>query len=272
MYESFWKLKEKPFVNTPDPRFLFPSPQHEDALIKLTYAIAEGMGAAMLTGVFGCGKTLVARAVLNELGQDKYKLAVISNPKVSDVELLRGIVRNLRVQALPEKKTEIMADSLLEILNNVLLDNMRDGKETVVLIDEAHVLEDESVFEELRMLLNFQTDNKFLLTLLLVGQPELKDKIANLKQFDQRVAIRCHLDKFKKNETQGYIQHRLKVAGREDSIFTKDAFDFIHDHSGGIPRRINTICDLSLLTGFGKKSETIDAELVKSTTEQFAPG
>ena len=269
MYEKYWKLREKPFINTPDPRFLYHSTQHEDALIKLTYAVAEGMGGAMLTGVFGCGKTLIGKAILAELGKDKYKFAFINNPKISYVELLRSIVRSLKSQALPDKMTDIMADSLLELLNGVLLDNMRDGKETVIIVDEAHLLADEAVFEQLRLLMNFQTENKFLLTLLLFGQPELKDKVANLKQLDQRIAIRCHLDRFNKKESTEYIAYRLGISGREDEIFTADAVDFIHERSGGIPRRINTLCDLSLLTGFGKKAEKIDMGIVKAASEQF---
>jgi type II secretory pathway predicted ATPase ExeA len=269
MYEKYWKLKERPFSNTPDPRFLYLSPQHEDAMMKLSYSIVEKLGAALLTGVFGCGKTLLGKALIKELGQDKYKVAFINNPQVSHVELLRAIVRNLRSQSLPAKASELLADSLLELLNQILLDNMRDGRETVIIIDEAHVIKDELIFEQLRMLLNFQLEDRFLLTLLLFGQPELRDKVADLKQFEQRIAIRCHLDKLNQEETQEYIQHRLKVAGCSDSIFTPEAIKFIYEHSGGIPRRINRLCDLSLLTGFGKKAEKIDKEILKVMIKDF---
>jgi len=269
MYEAYWKLKEKPFNNTPDPRFLYLSHQHEDALMKLTYCIVEKMGAALLTGVFGCGKTLLGKSLLKDLGEDKYKVAFINNPQVTYTELLRSIVRNLRAEALPSLQTEILKDALLEKLYNILLDNARDGRETVIFIDEAHIIQDEKVFEELRLLLNFQLEDRFLLTLILSGQPELKDKVANLKQLEQRIAIRCHLDKLNEEETANYIAHRLKVAGRQDGIFSAEAIRFIHERTGGIPRRINRLCDLSLLAGFGKKAKDIDKEIVRQVTEDF---
>jgi type II secretory pathway predicted ATPase ExeA len=268
MYESYWKLKEKPFKNTPDPRFLYFSEQHKDAFMKLMYAVTEGMGAAMMTGVFGCGKTLLGKALFNEL-ESKYKIAFINNPQVPSNELLRAIVRNLKSIALPDKKSELMSDALLEILNKVLTDNMRDGKETVIIVDEAHIIEDEKIFETLRLLLNFQENNKFLLTLLLFGQPELKGKVDNLKQFEQRLALRCHLDTLDLDDTEKYILYRLKVAGLEKKIFAKDAVKLIYDQSGGIPRRINRICDLSLLTGFGKKTKKINASIVKDSSLNF---
>ncbi len=269
MYEKHWKLNEKPFNNTPDPRFLYLSGEHEDALMKLTYCIVERMGAGMLTGTFGCGKTLLGRAILKDLG-DKYKAAFITNPQVSYIELLRSIVRSLKSVDLPAKAGEIMADPLLEILHNVLIDNMRDGRETVVFIDEAHVIQDDRIFEELRLLLNFQLEDRFLLTLILCGQPELKDKVSNLKQLEQRIAIRCHLDKFGPEDTEKYIKHRLKVAGGSESIFTAEAIKFIYENSAGIPRRINRICDLSLLSGFGKKAAAVDKQIVQQAVADFS--
>lgn len=268
MYEKHWGLTEKPFRNTPDPKYLYCSPQHEDALMKLAYAITEGMGAAMLTGVFGCGKTLVGRALLKQLGA-KYKVAFINNPRVSSVELLRGLVRSLKVVDLPDKKSELLADSLMEQFHEIMVNNIRDGKETVVIIDEAHLIEDESIFEELRMLLNFQEENRFLLTLLLLGQPELAGKVSNLKQLEQRIAVKSHLDRLSREETREYILHRLTVAGREDPVFQDDAHDAIFEYSGGIPRRINHICDFSLLTGFGRKTEKVDGGIVQSALKDF---
>jgi len=269
MYEAYWKLKEKPFRNTPDPKFFFHSVQHEDALLKLTYAAAESMGAAMLTGVFGCGKTLIGQALLKNLGTERYSIAFINNPMLTSPELLRSIVRNLKSTVLPDKMTELMADALLEILQDVLINNMRDGRETVVIIDEAHIIKDDDIFETLRLLLNFQLQDKFLLTLFLFGQPELRNKISNYKQLEQRIALRCHLDRFNEKETAQYIIHRLKVAGAEKDIFTIDAIKLIYEKSGGIPRRINHICDLSLLTGFGRKVEKIDSSIVDKATKEF---
>jgi general secretion pathway protein A len=269
MYEAYWKLKEKPFRNTPDPRFFFSSSQHEDSLLKLTYAAAESMGAAMLTGVFGCGKTLIGQTLLQNLGAERYKIAFINNPQVSSPELLRSIVRSLKATELPQKMTELMSDALLEVLQDVLVNNMRDGKETVIIVDEAHIIKDDGIFETLRLLLNFQLQDKFLLTLFLFGQPELRDKINNYKQLEQRIAVRCHLDRFAEKETAAYIQHRMKVAGREDQVFSPEALKLVHEKTGGIPRRINHLCDLSLLTGFGRKAEKIDPDVIERSSKEF---
>ena len=269
MYQAYWKLNEKPFGNTPDPRFLYPSPQHEDALMKLTYTIVERMGAAMLTGVFGCGKTILGRAIQRDLGADKYRFAFINHPHPEPLDLLREIVRNLRAGALPEKRTEIMADALLELLGSILLDNARDGKETVILVDEAHAITDDRAFEELRLLLNFQQEDRFLLTLLLVGQPELNQKVETLKPFAQRIPIRCHVAQLSPQETPAYIQHRLKVAGVETPLFEPEALAFIHERTGGIPRRINHLCDMTLLSGFGKQATQITLDIVKKTADEF---
>lgn len=264
MYEEYWGLKEKPFQNTPDPKFLYHSSQHEEALLRMIYAVRERVGAATLTGIFGCGKTLLGQALINELSDtDRYKTAFITNPQLDYVELLRAIVRNLKSIELPTKKTELSADYLLEILNNILLNNMRDGKDTVIIIDEAHVIKDEKIFEELRLLLNFQLQDRFLLTLILFGQPELAQRIDDNKQLEQRITIKCHLDSLGLGDASNYIAHRLKVAGAQASIFSEDAIKLIYENSGGIPRRINRLCDLCLLSGFAKKAKIIDTKIVQ---------
>lgn len=275
MYEEYWGLKEKPFQNTPDPRFFYFSPQHEDALMKLTYAVAQDLGCGMLTGTFGCGKTLLAKVLLSELDRERrYAYAFINNPLVSEpAELLRAVVRGLSPQALPDKKTELLTDPLLEKLNAILLDNLRDGRKNVVFVDEAHTIEDTRLFEQLRLILNFQLDNRFMLTLLLLGQPELKEKVENIKPFDQRIAVRCHLGPLSEEDMGKYINHRLKVAGKTDveerPVFEAKAIKLIHQHSGGIPRRINTLCDFALMSTFAKKSQNIGQEAVESVIKDF---
>ncbi len=263
MYEEYWGLKEKPFRNTPDPRFFYNSSEHEEALTKILYTVEENLGAGMLTGIFGCGKTVIGHALYDRLPSDKYKIAFITNPQLEYVELLRAIVRNLKAVELPLKKTELSADSLLEILGNILENNARDGKDTIVIIDEAHVIKDDRIFEELRLLLNFQRRDKFLLTLLLFGQPELKQKIEDNKQLEQRIAVKCHLGAFNKEDMHNYIIHRLHIAGGIESIFNESAFKVIHNRSGGIPRRINRICDISLLVGMSKGVKSINEEIVE---------
>jgi len=276
MYEQYWNLKEKPFQNTPDPRFFYLSSQHEDALMKLTYVVAQNLGAGLLTGVFGCGKTLLAKVILRDLGKQKFCTAYISNPLINEPgELIRAIVRSLSPQQLPEKKSELLVDPLLEKLHNILIDNVREGKENIVIIDEAHTINDPRIFEQLRLILNFQTEERFLLTLLILGQPELKNKIEAIKPLAQRVPIRCHLDPLREEEIAGYIEHRINVASNQESssgakpVFDKEAIKVVYNYSGGIPRRINTLCDLVLLSGFAKKIQKIDADFVESVIKEF---
>ena len=267
-------MKEKPFQNTPDPKYLYLSPQHEDALMKLTYVVAQNLGAGLLTGVFGCGKTLLSKVILKDLGVQKFCTAYVSNPLVGESsELLRAIVRSLRPQELPEKKTELLVDPLLEKLHAIFLDNIREGRENIVIIDEAHAIEDMKVFEQLRLILNFQTEDRFLMTLILLGQPELRDKIDALKPLAQRIPIRCHLDPLDENNIGDYIEHRIKVASsdsKQDSPLKDDSVvKAIAKYSGGIPRRINTLCDLVLLSGFAKKNKDINKDFIKSVIEEF---
>ena len=249
MYEEYWKLKDKPFENTPNPHFLYGSSQHEEALSRLIYVVRENKGAGMLTGVFGCGKTLLGRALISELEGDIYKVAYITNPRLEDVDLLRIIAHHLGSSEIPHCKSDVLIT-----LEKTFANNVRDGKKTVVIIDEAHVIENNSVFEEIRLLLNYQLEDNFLLTILLLGQPELNEKVESNKQLLQRIAMKYHLKGLNQDETQKYILHRLKVAGSTREIFTSGALKLIFGRSAGIPRRINQISDMSLLTGFTKKN------------------
>lgn len=266
MYAEYWSLTEKPFENTPDPRFIYYSPQHEEALSRMLYVVREGKGAAMLTGIFGCGKTLLARTLLKELDRDIYRTAFIANPYLDHAELLMHIVYNLGCRDLPNRRTEVLVNVILERLNEILENNMRDGKKTVIIIDEAHIIKDRQIWEELRLLLNFQLEDRFLLTLLLLGQPELKELIDANKQFAQRIAIKNHLGNLNEAETAQYILHRLAVVGRATPLFKESVYRLIYEKSGGIPRRINHICDLALFVGFGKGLSLIDEEVIKDVS------
>lgn len=259
MYLSYWGLTEKPFSNTSDPRFLCLSPQHEEALSRLRYCVTNHNACAMLTGVFGSGKTLLTQALFDSLSSDQYLKAFIFNPHLSHVELLREIIYQLGVRdRIPETKTDI-----LHRLSDILNDNYSEGRHTVIVVDEAHLIEDRMIFEELRLLLNFQRRDTFLLTLILVGQPELREKISQMKPFDQRISIRFHLKGLREEETASYIHHRLQVAGASRTIFQDAAIHAVHESTGGIPRRINQICDLALLTGYGMRSEQITSDIIR---------
>ncbi|MDD5044469.1 MAG: AAA family ATPase [Candidatus Omnitrophica bacterium] len=262
MYEGYWNLKEKPFENTPDPRFIYLSQKHEEALSRLIYAIREQKGAALLTGEYGSGKTLISRVILNELSADNYKLAFIFNPKLTSEELLREIIYQLGGEtAADSSKTD-----LLHKLNEILYKNNQEGKNSVVLIDEAQAIPEDSGFEELRLLLNFQLNDRFLITLILMGQPELKEKIERVPQFRQRISVAYHLTALSKKETKLYVKHRLTVAGAGPDIFSGGAFSELHRFSAGIPRRINNICDIALLVGSSKKSYRVTKRMIKDVS------
>lgn len=259
MYLSYWGLSEKPFQNTSDPKFLCLSPQHEEALTRLRYAVEDYKACAVLTGVFGSGKTLLTQALIDSLSPDQYTTAYIFNPQLNPVELIREIIYQLGVHdQLPEAKTDI-----LHRLSDILNDCYAESRHVVIIVDEAHLIEDRLILEELRLLLNFQKKDKSLLTLVLVGQPELREKLIHMKPFDQRISIRFHLKGLKPEETRAYIIHRLEVAGASQPIFEEEAYLAIHESTGGIPRRINQICDLALLTGYGAQAPIITAAIVK---------
>jgi len=265
MYVIYWGLKEKPFENTPDPHFLYRSPMHEEALTRLIYAIEERKGAAILTGEYGSGKTLLSRSILDEIGNEKCKVVYITNTQgITALEFLREIIFQLGITERPDFKTD-----LLNILKDILQRNVDIGQETIIVIDEAHLIEDMKVFEELRLLLNLQLEKRFLLTLLLLGQPELREKINRTPQLKQRMPIRYHLAALNEEETGKYIIHRLQIAGRVEKTFSEEALKLIYLQSGGFPREINNICDMCLFIGFGKKVNEIDEGIVKEVTSDL---
>lgn len=267
MYEAYWALKEKPFENTPDPRFLYSSYEHLEATNRLTYAIEERKGAALLTGDYGCGKTVISRLIFETLSPDRYEIAMVTNPLLGPVALLQEICFQLGINSSDNpSKPKLLMD-----LNERLYENMKKEKDTVIIIDEAQAIQDLTTFEELRLLLNFQLNDRFLLTLILIGQPELREKIDELKQLKQRLAIRFHLNPLNLDDTQKYVVHRLKIAGTEKKIFSNDAYNAIWRSSHGVPRVINSICDMCLLTGFTKKFHKIDAKIVRKVVNELNP-
>ena len=267
MYNSYWGFSEKPFENTPDPRFMYNSNQHYEALTRILYTIAERKSAAILTGEYGSGKTLISRVIANKLLQEeqKYNIALIVNPAIPSLGMLKEILYQLG----DETGRSAQKIEVLRILNERLYKNMNENKHTVVIIDEAQAIENTSVFEEIRLLLNFQSDDKFLLTLILIGQPELKQKVAKIPQLEQRFFIRYHLNNLTQEETTSYIQHRCQTAGRKEEIFTDSACRAVYEVSCGIPRKINNICDLSLTVGYGKTVDKIDEDIIRAVAEDL---
>ena len=215
MYEAYWELSEPPFDNSPNPKFFYLSPEHEEALVRLVYTVRHRKGCGMLTGEYGCGKTTLSRALIQRLEAERYEIGLLTNPSWNAVDFLREALYQLGIEARERSKPE-----LLHQLNDVFFRNYREGRDTVLIVDEAQLIEDDAVFEELRLLMNFQTDNRFLITLLIIGSPELRERVRRLKHIDQRITIRYHLNTLDDTHTAAYVAHRLKMAGRAAPIFT----------------------------------------------------
>ena len=253
MYLQYYGLSEAPFDITPNPRFLFYSAKHREAFNHLLYGIRERKGFVQLTGEVGAGKTTLCRAMLEQL-DGHYATALILNPVMSAEELIKAIAVEfgLPVNGLDRLDT-------LAVINQFLLQQVERGQDTVLIIDEAQDLTDE-LLEQVRLLSNLETDNRKLLQIVLMGQPELRDRLNNprLRQLRQRITVRYHLQPLCRNEVNQYIQHRLVVSGAKGApYFTQAALWRVFNYSKGIPRLVNAICDKALLAGFVQQQERI---------------
>lgn len=242
-YESYWGLHRRPFENVPDPKFYVSSVPHDTALASMLYGIQARKGIVMLTGEIGSGKTLMSRAIILRLPREQYEVGLLSNPTMPGNEFLGEILFQLGLDPSGTRAEQ------LRRLNDQLLANYHRGVDTVIVLDEAQAIEHDRVFEELRLLSNFQLNDRFLITLVLVGQPELRDRIAAIPQLAQRVAIHHHLECLDRAEAKAYIAGRLATAGCGRSIFTSGAIASIVQRTGGVCRVMNSLCDLCLYVG-----------------------
>ena len=258
MYLEYWKFNKFPFENVPDPDFFYLSNSHEEGLTRLIYAAEMRKGSAMLSGDIGCGKTTLSMVYVRDLPPEKYDVGIIINPKLESVEFLQEILYQFGIKDIPETKVKC-----LRALNEKMLANMDAGKDTLLIVDEAQIL-NESTFEEIRLLLNFQLNSRFLITIILIGQPELLTKVKGIEQLDQRIAIKYHLTPFNLKETSSYILYRQQKAGGKVNVFSDEAIDRIYAHTGGVPRKINNLCDLSLLVGSSTKQKIINNKIVEN--------
>lgn len=264
MYTDYWGLKEKPFELTPDPRYVYYSKQTEDALMRLIYTVSDHKGAMLLTGMYGCGKTILSRVFLSELVGTRFEVALITNPRLSGDELLTEIIYQLGGGLLKgENKGQ-----LLRSFNEILYANISRGRDTVLVIDEAQSIEDLETFEELRMLLNYQQNDRFLLTLILIGQPELRRRLKELPQLKQRLVIDYHLNPLDEQDTMRYIDHRLSVAEAQRHVFDGPARKMMFRHSGGVPRVVNGLGDMALLEGFIQQKDIVDESIIKKVIKE----
>ena len=258
MYQEFYGLTHAPFDITPNPRFLFYSSKHREAFNHLLYGIRERKGFVQLTGEVGAGKTTLCRAALEQL-DEHYSTALILNPVMSADELMRAIALEY---GLPVTGLDRL--STLAVINQFLLQQVERRKDTVLIIDEAQDLTDE-LLEQVRLLSNLETDDRKLLQIVLMGQPELRDRLNNpkLRQLRQRITVRFHLPPLSRFEMAQYIRHRLHVSGANgEPRFTPPALWRVHRYSGGIPRLVNALCDKALLAGFVQQTGRINFNIV----------
>ena len=265
MYLDYYGLTDPPFDITPNPRFLFYSAKHREAFNHLLYGIRERKGFVQLTGEVGAGKTTLCRAMLEQL-DDRFATALILNPVMSPYEMVKAIAVEFGLPVNGLDRLDIMA-----VINEFLLQQVERGKDAVLIIDEAQDLTDE-LLEQIRLLSNLETDNRKLLQIVLMGQPELREKLDNprLRQLRQRITVRYHLLPLSRAEISQYVTHRLHLCGGNGTpCFTKPALWRVYRYTQGIPRLVNAVCDKALLAGFVEHQKHIGFRLVSRAVREL---
>jgi general secretion pathway protein A len=267
MYESFYGFRERPFDLTPNPRFLMLTPRHREALSSLQYGISSGRALTLLIGEVGTGKTTLVRAAIEEFEKQGHSIAYLNNPTLTRSEFCEFLAGAFKLSDRASKsKARLVAD-----LASTLEEQRAAGRTAALIIDEAQSLPDE-LLEEVRLLANIETATEKLLPVVLVGQPELADRLTDpaLRQLKQRVALRCNLTALDAHETAEYVAARIRIAGGNSAmVFTRQAVDAIYHHSGGIPRLISVICDNALISGFAADCRPVNRQMVEEVCREF---
>ncbi|MBK9132712.1 MAG: AAA family ATPase [Gammaproteobacteria bacterium] len=269
MYESFYKLREKPFSLLPDPGFLYMSRNHRMALAMLEYGFMNQAGFTVITGEIGSGKTTLIRRLMGQIeNNENYKVGLVSNTHRSFGELLQWILLAFKLEYRGKEKVE-----LYQTLSEFLLREYDLGHRTILIIDEAQNLDIESL-EQLRMLSNINAGKDQILQLMLIGQPGLRDMLRQpeLEQFAQRIAVDFHLRPLDMQSTSDYIRHRLTVAGGDPDLFEAAACVSVYYYTRGIPRLINVLCDTALICGYADQKSRIDADLIHDVVRDRSVG
>ncbi len=259
-YTAYWNLTAPPFENVPDPTFYFPSEKHEGARQRLLYGVKAKKGIVMLTGDLGCGKTLISRALLQALPSPDYDIGLVVNPALPFMDFLAEVLYQFGLDSTGTKV------QLIHRVNDRLLANHHQKRSTVLVVDEAQSIQDDRIFEDLRLLLNFQLNHDFLMTMVLLGQPELKERVQANPQLSQRIGLRYHLAPLTAEETHQYIRFRIRIAGGDPNVFSNEAVSVIFRQSGGVSRLINALCDTCLFLGAQDRRSQIDLATAEQAT------
>jgi len=264
MYLEFYGLKARPFGKTPDPEMFFLSRRHEEALARMEQAV-EDRELLLLTGEIGCGKTTLSRVLIDRLPEN-FKPCLIINPRLSPNQLLRTVARRLGAE-----EPRYFKSDLVEQTFDLLFKHYQNGICPVLIIDEAHLIPSRETFEEIRLLTNYQMDKENLMSVVLIGQPELNRRLENpiYQALKQRIGIRYHLSALERDELSDYLDFRLKKAGRDKQVFTPEAIEMIWIYSGGVPRRINNIAANALIEGFAREAKQINQRIIEDVVKDL---
>jgi general secretion pathway protein A len=266
MYEAYWQLDARPFDHSADPKFYFPGPSSQAALLKLRYVVENRRGAATLASEAGLGKTLVAQMLVRQLADYFQPRLHLVFPQMPAEQLLAYLADQVTASVAHGTPT---IDQSLRRIESTLIGNAKAGRHAVIVIDEAHLLRRSGSLETIRLLLNLEFQAQPLATFLLVGQTGLALDVQRLPQLDERVAVKCLLARLTSQETRAYVQHRLAAAGAKRPIFDNESIEQIHHLAHGIPRRINRLCDLALLVGYGEERQTLSRPQIEAIHEEL---
>lgn len=263
MIERHWGLERRAFANTPDPEFVYRSPAFSEGFARLLYDATELRGGlSLITGEIGCGKTMLAQAVAAQLAGSATDVISLPYPKVTPSQLLATLARGIGLEQPPRGKLP-----LIEAIGRRLEELHRNARRPVLVVDEAQ-LASPSLLEEIRLLTNFEDRQHKHIHVVLLGQPELRDRVRRRPQIDQRVSLRFHVEPMEREDVRGYVEHRLRIAGGDAArIFSRDAVDTLAERSAGVPRRVNTLATQSLFVGAMRSIHQIDAELVRDVAD-----
>jgi type II secretory pathway predicted ATPase ExeA len=275
MYEAYWKLDRRPFENTSDARFYYPGESHQGAMLKLRYAVENRRGGALLCGGSGSGKTLLVQQLRKHLGKDCRPFAHVVFPQMPAESLLAYLADELvaptpdAAQSPIRSTTAPTIEQTVRRLEQFLAQNTAQNQHAIVAIDEAHLIDDVRSWEALRLLLNFESNSRPGLTLLIVGGPALLPQIDRMPGLEERLGVKCLLRPFNVDETAGYVNHRMQAAGAKQPIFEPTAMETLHELSHGLPRQINRLCDLALLVGYAEERQSIGAEQLEAVSQEL---